>query len=116
MLWQLLLRFALGGLIVSAFAVIGHIVRPKTFSGIFGAAPSVSLATLGLAYLQKGPMYAATEGRSMIAGAVALGVYSWFVSFALLRREWNTVLTTVLSWGLWAAIAFAIWGGALRGR
>lgn len=115
MFWQLLLRFAIGGLVVSAFAVLGHIARPKTFSGIFGAAPSVSLATLGLTYLQKGPMYASTEGRSMIAGAIALAAYSWFVAYALLDRQWNTILATVLSWVLWLAIAFALWGAFLRG-
>lgn len=115
MLLQLVLRFVLGGLIVSAFAVVGHVVRPKTFSGIFSAAPSVALATFGLTYLKKGPMYAATEGRSMIAGAVALGCCSWFVSYGLLTRGWNTTVTTALSWVVWLAVALAIWGVALRG-
>jgi hypothetical protein len=45
-----LLRFAAGGLIVSAFAVLGDVLRPKSFAGLFGAAPSVALATLSLAF------------------------------------------------------------------
>ena len=47
MLSELLIRFLIGGLIVSVFAVSGDILRPKTFAGIFGAAPSVALASLG---------------------------------------------------------------------
>jgi len=44
----ILLRFLIGGLVVSVFAVISDIVKPKSFAGLFGAAPSVALATIGL--------------------------------------------------------------------
>jgi hypothetical protein len=30
-------------------------LRPKTFAGLFGAAPSVALATLGIAVYRHGP-------------------------------------------------------------
>ena len=42
-------RFVVGGLAVSAFSVLGDILRPKSFAGLFGAAPSIALATLALA-------------------------------------------------------------------
>ena len=80
---ELVERFLLGGLIVSAFAVVGEVVRPKSFAGLFGAAPSVALATLTLTLFTEGKHYAALEARSMIAGAFAfLGytlacVYFW---------------------------------------
>ena len=41
-------RFILGGLIVSLFALIGDVLRPRSFAGLFGAAPLVALATLAL--------------------------------------------------------------------
>lgn len=41
----------LGSLIVSAFAVVGDVLRSKGFAGLFGAAPSVALATLSLTLL-----------------------------------------------------------------
>ena len=44
------------------------------FAGLFGAAPSVALATLGLTIVTDGKFYAAAEGRSMIAGAIAVFV------------------------------------------
>ena len=42
---ELLVRFVIGGLAVSSFAVVGDIFKPKSFAGLFGAAPSVALAT-----------------------------------------------------------------------
>ncbi len=42
---ELLIRFVVGGLVVSAFAVVGDTLKPKTFAGLVGGAPSVALAT-----------------------------------------------------------------------
>ena len=67
---ELAVRFVIGGLIVSAFALLGEIVRPKLFAGIFGAAPSVALATLGLTFAGHGGSYVGVEGRSMMAGGM----------------------------------------------
>src|SRR4051794_26826017 len=43
---EYVIRFFIGGLIVSIFAALGDIFRPKSFAGLFDAAPSVALATL----------------------------------------------------------------------
>lgn len=48
------LRFLAGGIAVSAFATLGDALRPKSFAGLFGAAPSIALATLFLTLSQKG--------------------------------------------------------------
>jgi len=45
---QILIRFLVGGAVVSAFAIIGDLLKPKSFAGLFGAAPLVALATLVL--------------------------------------------------------------------
>jgi len=76
MMNELIVRFLLGGAIVSIVACIAEMFEPKTFAGLFGAAPSVALATLMLAYSKHGPSYVAIEGRSMVAGAFALLSYS----------------------------------------
>jgi uncharacterized protein DUF3147 len=44
---QILVRFLIGGVAVSAFAVLGDLLKPKSFAGLFGAAPSIALAALG---------------------------------------------------------------------
>ena len=54
-------RFIVGGLIVSLFAVIGDVLRPKGFAGLFGAAPSVALATLALTVMADGKAYSWRE-------------------------------------------------------
>jgi hypothetical protein len=71
---EYLVRFLIGGVVVSAFAMLGDILRPKSFAGLFGAAPSVALATLGIALYGHGTNYAALQSRSMMAGAIALAV------------------------------------------
>jgi len=82
---ELLVRFVLGGLIVSVFAAIGEAFQPKTFSGLFGAAPSVALASLALAFHQHDATYVATLARWMIVGALALFVYC-AVCVVIVRR------------------------------
>src|SRR5262249_11066251 len=53
-------------------------IATKTDCGLLelGAAPSVALATLAIAFWTQGPFYAAIEGRSMMIGAIALCLYS----------------------------------------
>jgi hypothetical protein len=53
------LRFLAGGIAVSAFAVPGDTLRPKSFAGLFGAAPSIAPATLLITLSQKGAPFAA---------------------------------------------------------
>jgi hypothetical protein len=97
------LRFLTGGLVVSLFAVIGDVLRPKSFAGLFGAAPSVALATLGLAFWKHGGEYVAIEGRSMILGAFALTAYSLVV--CQLRANWSAPKATLVALAIWLAVA-----------
>jgi hypothetical protein len=60
-LTEYILRSIAGGLFVSLFAIIGDVVRPKSFAGLFGAAPSVAFATLGIAWAQYGSHYAGVQ-------------------------------------------------------
>jgi hypothetical protein len=92
---QTLVRFIIGGAIVSAFAIIGDVLKPKSFAGLFGAAPSVALATLALTVMSDGTSYAATEGRSMMAGAIAFFVYASLVSHIMMRYKFRTILVTL---------------------
>ena len=79
-----LIRFVVGGFVVSAFAVIGDDLRPKSFAGLFGAAPSVALATLSLAIWKEGAGYVSIEGRSMILGALR-----WLHTVSPSARFWS---------------------------
>jgi hypothetical protein len=106
---ELLVRFLIGGLVVSAFAVLGDVFKPKSFAGLFGAAPSVALATLGLTVATEGACYAAAEGRSMTAGAIAFFAYASLVSWVMMRYRLKALLVTVCSIPLWFGVAFGLW-------
>ena len=106
---QILIRFLVGGAIVSIFAATGDVLKPKSFAGLFGAAPSVALATLGLTIATEGTSFAAIESRSMIAGAVALFAYASLVSWMLMQYKVKALLATTGAIALWLAIAFGAW-------
>jgi hypothetical protein len=106
---DLLLRFFIGGIVVSLFALLGDIFRPKSFAGLFGAAPSIALATLGLTIHHDGRLYAAIEARSMIAGAIAMAIYAATVSWVLLRYKPPALATTIALLPIWFGVSFGIW-------
>jgi len=106
---EILIRFLIGGVSVSLFAFLGDLFKPKSFAGLFGAAPSVALATLLLTVGKEGPYYAAIETTSMIAGCVALFVYSSVVSRVMMRRAPKALLASTVFLPLWAAVAFGLW-------
>src|SRR4030095_3006940 len=105
---EYVIRFLLGGAVVSAFAMLGDLLRPKSFAGLFGAAPSVALATLGIALYQHGASYAALQAQAMIAGAIALAIYGIVVCHLLVRAKLRAVTATLLSLVVWLIIAFGL--------
>jgi hypothetical protein len=98
-------RFLVGGVVVSAFAMLGDILRPKSFAGLFGAAPSVALATLAIALYRHGTGYAVLHGHAMTGGAVALAIYSVVVCHLLIRAR---LRATLLSLVVWLIVAFGL--------
>jgi hypothetical protein len=106
---DLILRFVIGGVIVSAFALLGDLFEPKSFAGIFGAAPSVALATLALTITAEGKTYAATELRSTIIGAMAFFFYASGLGRALLQRNYAARSAGAALMLLWAAVALGAW-------
>ncbi len=106
---QLVIRFIVGGVVVSTFALIGDLLKPKSFAGLFGAAPSVALATLSLTVKTDGTFHAATEARSMMAGALAFFLYASLVSLVMMRYKPKALWATIASFPVWFALAFGVW-------
>jgi len=111
---EVIIRFLIGGIIVSAFAVLGNVFKPKTFAGLFGAAPSVALATLTLTVHKDGAGYASVEARSMLAGATALLFYSVCVVILLFRCRVSAFAATLVSVAGWLCAAFGLWFVSLK--
>src|ERR1700744_6807713 len=106
---SLVIRFLVGGTVVSIFSVLGDMLRPKSFAGLFGAAPSIALATIGLTVLENGKAYPALECRSMMLGAVAFLAYALLVGWALRRYKPPALFASLALMPTWFAIALGLW-------
>jgi Protein of unknown function (DUF3147) len=102
---EYVIRFFIGGFAVSTFALLADVFRPKSFAGLFGAAPSVALATLAIAFWKDGSAYAALEGRSMMIGSLALWLYSIAACQLMKRYELSALVATVVSLIAWTSAA-----------
>lgn len=109
MMAELLIRFFLGGALVSLFALAGQAFKTKTFSGLFGAAPSVAIVTLGLVLVRDGGEKVLVEARSMAFASIALLVYT-AACVAVTRRHGVPVwLGAGLAYTVWLAVALGGW-------
>jgi Protein of unknown function (DUF3147) len=104
-----ILRFLIGGIAVSFFAMAGDVLRPKSFAGLFSAAPSVALATVTLTIHKNGKAYAAHEAAFMALGAVAFLVYAAGCSLVLRRGKTSATATTVMMMPVWFVVAIGLW-------
>lgn len=77
---EYVVRFLVGGVVVSAFAMLGDVLRPKSFAGLFGAAP-ISRAV----YAWNSDLSARGRlcGRANISAAFIGGSSAWLI-FAVL--------------------------------
>ena len=105
---EVVVRFLLGGLVVSLFAMFSDALRPKSFAGLFGAAPSIALATLGLTIHKNGSAYAALEARSMMLGGCGFLAYAVAVSWMLRRYEVSAITAALATLPVWFLTSFIL--------
>lgn len=110
----ILIRFFIGGISVSTFSLLGDLFKPKSFAGLFGAAPSVALATLALSVMADGRPSAATQSTSMMLSCVALFCYSSCVSWTMMHRSMRTIWATILFLPVWVVVSFGLWAVLLK--
>jgi Protein of unknown function (DUF3147) len=102
------IRFLVGGLVVSLFSTLGDVLRPKSFAGLFGAAPSIALATIGLTTRQNGSAYAALECRSMMLGAVGFFAYVLLASWVLRRYKPAALIACLTLLPAWFVVSLGL--------
>jgi hypothetical protein len=112
---QFIIRFFVGGLVVCLFAFLGDILRPKSFAGLFGAAPSVALGTIVLTLSEKSPAYVAVECRSMVLGAFALLAYCLLVARILKSSSLHALPASLWALPVWFGTAFLLLAALGRG-
>lgn len=96
-------KAVLGGLLVAGFAVVGHVLRPKWFAGLFGAAPSVAIASLAVTVLDKGHHQASLAAYGMLFGSA--GFVAFGVCVRPLLERLHAVVATSLGCVAWFAVA-----------
>ena len=104
---QLLLKALNGGIVVSLFALVGELVRPKRFAGVFSAAPSVALANLLVAILFMGHLEGERNSEGMVLGAAAM-LASIFVGIPLVGRL-GAARGSALTCGIWLVMAVVLY-------
>jgi uncharacterized membrane protein (GlpM family) len=109
----LLVKGCFGGLLVVAFALLSEALRPKSFSGLFGAAPSIALAALTVTVVTKGSGAARAQSLGMIGGSIAMVVYCACATVAVDR--WGALRGSAIALGAWLAVA-AVYAAALWAR
>src|SRR5258705_211574 len=96
------------------FSALGEIFEPKTFSGLFGAAPSVAIASLALTYQTNGANAVATSAHWMLIGTVAMLAYTRACIATTRRHGLPVWLGASASWFVWIAVALLLWLGLHR--
>lgn len=112
---EFVVRFLVGGAVVSAFALLGDLLRPKSFAGLFSAAPSVALVTLAMAFHEESLEYVHAQAQAMFFGSIALAIYGLVVCWLLMRRRWSAGASSTAALIAWFGIGaglLMIWGPA----
>ena len=92
-----------GGVFVALFALIGESVQPKSFSGLFSAAPSIALGALAITLLTDGASDAQDQAVAMVFGALALVLFCVLASITIER--FDAVYGSAISFVAWFAVA-----------
>ena len=108
----LAIKGLLGGGLVVAFSLLAEAVRPKSFAGLFGAAPSIAVAGLAVTLVLKGSHEARLQSLGMILGSVAF-VIAALVATGLLTKM-SALETSLLSWAAWILAASGLYVLLLR--
>src|SRR5436305_176996 len=108
----LALKAVNGGSFVVAFALIGEVLKPKRFAGLFSAAPSVALANLLVIVVAKGHHDAIANSWGMVVGAVAFCLAALAGVPAV--RRFRSLPGSVVTCAIWLALAAVAYVGFLR--
>jgi hypothetical protein len=108
----LAVRGLVGGTFVVLFAVAGELLRPKSFGGVFAAAPSVALASLIITAVAKGEMAVWASAVGMVAGAIAM-VAACVVGIDAVKR-FGAMRGALASLIIWTLVAAGLYAAAVR--
>ena len=109
----LALRGLAGGALVVVFALIGEVVSPKAFSGLFSAAPSVAVASLAITIVAENPVKARQASTGMVVGAVAMAACCVLAAAVIPRI--GSLRGSLAAWLGWAAVDLGLYWAVFIG-
>jgi len=86
--------------------MLSDVFKPKAFAGLFAAAPSVALVSLGLTAAMMGAQKATINATSMIAGGV--GLLAFCAVAALLEKRTGAITGSAIAWLSWLLVAGSV--------
>jgi Protein of unknown function (DUF3147) len=112
-LGALALRGLAGGALVVVFALIGEVVTPKVFAGLFAAAPSVAVASLAITIATESAVKARQASTGMVVGAVAIVVCSVLAVVVIPRV--GSLRGSLAAWASWLAVDLGLYWAVFIG-
>jgi len=109
----LAVRGLAGGVLVVVFALIGEVVSPKAFSGLFSAAPSVAVASLAVTIVVESAAKARQDSIGMVIGGLAMSACCVVAAAVIprLRALWGSLA----AWLGWAMVALGLYWAVFIG-
>jgi len=109
----LAVRGLAGGTFVVVFALVGEVVKPKAFSGLLSAAPSVALASLSVTLAFEDVARARRDCVGMVVGGVGMSVCCVLAAVAIPRvhAAWGSLV----AWVGWGAVALGLYWAVFIG-
>jgi hypothetical protein len=105
-------RALAGGTFVVLFTLVGEWLRPKSFAGLFAAAPSIAVASLLVTLVVNGEAAVWRSALGMVAGAVAL-VATCVVAIDSVKR-FRAPHGSLAAIAVWFVVAGGLWTVTLR--
>lgn len=107
------LHGVIGGTLVVVFALIGQVVKPRAFSGLFMAAPSVALASLAIVVGFEGAGRAEQDAIGMVPGALGM-VACCLVATGVIPKI-RTLWGSLAAWAAWGAVGLGLYWAVFVG-
>jgi uncharacterized membrane protein (GlpM family) len=101
--FTLAVKGCLGGTFVVFFAALSEPLKPKSFAGLFAAAPSIALAALVVTGVANGPHAAHEQSLAMIFGAIAMVCYC--VAAVVSVNRLGALKGSIVAYAAWGAVA-----------
>lgn len=99
----------LGGILVVFFSIVGETLKPRSFSGLFGSAPSIALGGLIISVITHNIIFVKQQLVGMVFGSFAMIAYC--ITGYLLLKHIKALKASSLALVTWFVIVYLLFLG-----